>query len=127
MAMGVILMPENLRSKLGDEAAKELVILINDSIEAVKKQVLETATDRFENRVVETKTDLEKQIAEVKADLLKQIAEVKTDLLKQIAEVKTDLLKQIAEVKADLLKWMFAFWVGQIVVIFTILNYMLRK
>jgi hypothetical protein len=42
-------------------------------------------------------------------------------------ELKTDLEKQIADVKADLLKWMFAFWVGQVVVIFTLLSYMLNK
>lgn len=92
--MGIILMPENLRSKLGEEATKELASLINDSTEAVKKQVLDTAMDRFERRLVEVKTDLE---------------------------------KQIADVKADLLKWMFAFWVGQVMVIFTLLSYMLNK
>lgn len=46
--MGAIILPENLRTKLGEDAARELVVLINN-----------------------TKADLEKEIANTKAELIK--------------------------------------------------------
>ena len=69
--MGVILLPENLRAKLGDEAARELVTLINDTSDSIKKQVLDTSADRFERRLYEVKGDLQKEIANTKAELIK--------------------------------------------------------
>jgi len=46
--VGAIILPENLRTKLGEDAARELVVLINN-----------------------TKADLEKEIANTKAELIK--------------------------------------------------------
>lgn len=56
--MSVILLPETLRQKLGDQGAKELVELINNATQNTKKDVLETSVDRFERRLSETKADL---------------------------------------------------------------------
>lgn len=46
--VGAIILPENLRTKPGEDAARELVVLINN-----------------------TKADLEKEIANTKAELIK--------------------------------------------------------
>jgi len=100
--VGVIMLPENLRTKLGEDAARELVVLINDSSESVKKQVLDTSVDRYERRLVEVKGDLEKEITSTKADLG----------------------KEIANTKAELIKWMFIFWLGQIAVVVGVLAYL---
>ncbi len=96
MDMSIILFPELLRQKLGEDGAKELVEVINTSVtnaaQALRTNVNETVTERLEARIVETK-------AELKAD--------------------------IASAKAELIKWMFAFWVGQmavIVALFTLLK-----
>lgn len=56
--MSIILLPETLRQKLGDQGAKELVELINNATQNTKKDVLETSVDRFERRLSETKADL---------------------------------------------------------------------
>jgi|LSQX01.1.fsa_nt_gb hypothetical protein len=69
--MEVIMLPENLRMKLGEGAVRELVVLIDDFSESVKKQILDIFTDRFESRLVEVKGNLEKEIANTKADLFK--------------------------------------------------------
>jgi hypothetical protein len=88
MDMSIILFPELLRQKLGEDGAKELVELINASVtnvaQALRTNVNETVTERLEARIAETK-------AELKAD--------------------------IASTKAELIKWMFAFWAGQMAVI----------
>ena len=54
----VILLPEILRQKLGDQGAKELVELINNATKGTKQDVLETSEDKFERRLSEAKAEL---------------------------------------------------------------------
>lgn len=54
----VILLPEVLRQKLGDQGAKELVDLINNATAGTKQDVMETSVDKFERRLSETKADI---------------------------------------------------------------------
>ncbi|MGB9793065.1 MAG: LA_3696 family protein [Thermacetogeniaceae bacterium] len=140
----LLIIPEVLRSKLGDEGARELIQLINRAASGIKESLSEAGAERLERRLMETKTDLEKQLSETKtglekqlsetkAELEKQLSETKTEFKKQLSETKTELEKQIAETKAelekqiantraDLIKWMFVFWAGQIVVITGLLS-----
>ena len=67
----LLLLPEALRARLGDQAAKELVDLINESNRTVKESIIITTGDRYERRLVEVKGDLEKQIAETRTDVIK--------------------------------------------------------
>jgi hypothetical protein len=101
----IVIVPEVLRSKLGDEGARELVTLINKAANGIRENVSETGMGikRLESGLAETKADLEKQAVETKADLSKRIV-----------ETKADLEKQIANTRADVIKWMFIFWAGQI-------------
>lgn len=69
--MSIVLMPEALRSKLGEQAAKELVELFNNTNNSVKNSTLETAGDRFERRLSEFKGEVKAEIAAVKSDLIK--------------------------------------------------------
>ncbi|HBQ26696.1 MAG TPA: hypothetical protein DD791_09925 [Syntrophomonas sp.] len=98
--MDIILMPENLRKVLGDEASKELIDLVATTRKSVKESILETAADRFERRLAEFKGEVKEEISEVKA--------------------------QVSEVKADLIKWMFVFWIGQIAVITGIIMVLIK-
>ena len=98
--MDIILMPENLRKVLGDEASKELIDLVATTRKSAKDNILETAADRFEKRLAEFKGEVRGEISEVKA--------------------------QVSEVKADLIKWMFVFWIGQIAVITGIIVAVIR-
>ena len=99
-AMDIILVPENLRKVLGDEASKELIDLMGTTNKSVKESVLETAADRFEKRLAEFMGDVKGEISEVRA--------------------------QVSEVKADLIKWMFIFWIGQVAVIIGIITVMIK-
>ena len=67
--MVVVLVPEALREKLGAEAAKELVDLINVSTRAAKDSVTELVAERFERRVAETEARLEKRLADLESRL----------------------------------------------------------
>lgn len=70
--MAVILhVPEALHAKLGEEGTKELIALIDQAARGLRENINETAAEKIERRLLETKTDLEKQMANVKADLIK--------------------------------------------------------
>ena len=57
--MSVILMPENLRMKLGERAAKEFFVeLLNDTTKNAKADVSETVIDRFEHCLGKVKAEL---------------------------------------------------------------------
>jgi len=92
----ILIIPETLRAKLGDDGAKDLVELINQSYKNLKDNFNETASGRLEQRLAETKADLGKQINEVK--------------------------EQIANVRADVIKWMFVFWAGQVALTIALYN-----
>lgn len=90
--VGIILFPEVLRQKLGDDGAHALMEVIDASLQKAGQTLNETSTERLERRLSEVKADLEIRINNVKSDL----------------EVK------ISNVKAELVRWMFIFWAGQI-------------
>ncbi len=69
--MSIVLMPEALRTSLGEQAARELVELFNNNNNSVKESILETASDRFERRLSEFKGEVKAEIAGVKSDLIK--------------------------------------------------------
>lgn len=69
MSVVLIQLPKALYEKLGEEATKELVELINTSVKASKENVLEISTDRFERRLRETQAELEKKMAEMETRL----------------------------------------------------------
>ena len=58
------------------------------------------------------------QIVDNKFETKKDILATKND----IAEIK----KEIAETKAEIIKWMFIFWVGQILALIAIFNFMMK-
>jgi lipoate synthase len=54
----IVVIPEALRSKLGDDGTKELVNLINQVTRGAKEVAVELMVERFERRLAETKTEL---------------------------------------------------------------------
>jgi len=64
-----------------------------------KKDVLETAADRFERRLTEESAGLRLEMAGLRADLKSEIWLLKSDMARQHTSV---------------IRWMFAFWIGQL-------------
>lgn len=54
----ILVIPEVLRAKLGDDGARELVNLLNQAAKGTKEITIELMLERFERRLAETKTDL---------------------------------------------------------------------
>ena len=70
-SINIVLLPEILRQKLGEDGAKEFVEILNANSRANKENVSEVIAERFERQLVEVKFDLEKSISETKAEMLK--------------------------------------------------------
>ena len=69
-----------------------------------KNDVLETAADRFERRLIEESAALRLDVANMRADLK----------------------SEMARLHGSLLKWMFVFWIGQLGITLTIVGVVLR-
>jgi len=107
--MEIILVPESLRAKLGDEALKELIEIINSSSRKAKDEAVEAVNRLLDSKNAETRANLEKLIIETKAELRELVLETH---------------KKIAETKVEIIKWMFGFWIGQIAV-YLLLRYLI--
>ena len=89
---------EELKPKLGEKEARDLLEYVREAIEkgaATKEEIhrLEAAIDR--------------KIDTVKNELLLEMASVKNELLQQIVSVKSELQKEML----GHLRWLFAFWI----------------
>lgn len=69
-----------------------------------KKDVLETAADRFERRLTE------------------EVGQLRLEMSSMRAEFKGDM----AHMHGSLLRWMFAFWIGQLGITLTVVGIVLR-
>ncbi len=53
---------------------------------------------------------------------IEQTVDMKFEMQKEILATKKD----IADSKADIIKWMFVFWMGQVLALLAIVNFMLK-
>ncbi len=136
--MSVVVLPESLRAKLGEDGARDLAELFNVAGRNQRQRTVEVLGERFERRLTEAKAELELRIAEVEARLERRITEVKAELERRIAEVKADLEarmaqlearieRRLAETRADMIKWMFIFWIGQVAATAGIVSILVRR
>lgn len=67
--MGIVLLPEILRQKLGEDGARELVNLLNASAKNNKEDTIEFVAERIERRLAEIKADIEARISALETRL----------------------------------------------------------
>lgn len=90
--------PFVLRDRIGDEGVAALLAAQKEW----KEDVLTTATDRFERRLVEECATLRLEMAALRVD---------------IKGSETALSHAMAANRTEILRWSFAFWIGQVVAI----------
>ena len=94
-----------LRERLGDEASQDLEEFAEGVSNQGSKQMLEAATERFDNR----------------------LSSVAADLRLDMAGLRVEMQKGFAELRVELLRWSFFFWIGQVVAVASLLAFMLRS
>lgn len=67
--MSVVIPPESLRKQLGDEGARDVVETMNSIAATTHEHTVQLVGERFERRLIEVKSDLEKQIIQLGATL----------------------------------------------------------
>lgn len=58
MNMSLVLFPEALRQKLGDDASRNLIEVINQTTKDLKESTLEVAVEKIDRKLADTKTEL---------------------------------------------------------------------
>ncbi len=86
--------------------------LLNESGDVQKEDTMVLVEQKFEIRLSEETSKLDKRITEESAKLDKRISKVS---------------EKIAVSKSDIIKWMFIFWLGQVTVILGILFVFFKK
>lgn len=97
-----------------DKEALELVKLFRNEVEEEVRRTVKQETAHYVN-----KEDLVREVSGAKEGLTREIATVK----EEIAAVKEGL----ARVESNLTWKLFAFWIGQMAVMFGLLHYFLQK
>ncbi|HUQ87593.1 MAG TPA: hypothetical protein VM096_08550, partial [Vicinamibacterales bacterium] len=92
-----------LRDRLGDNGVRDLETYIEQHEENRRTGVVNQITERLGFRIKEC----------AKRD----------DVIDGFARIGN----QMSDNKVELLRWSFAFWIGQVTVIFMLLSYMLKK
>ena len=100
--------PSAVRTKLGDDATFGLIELLDAEHRNWSEDVLATATDRFERRLVQ------------ETALLRQ--EFHATLNKGLTEIRSEL----STTRVEMLRWAFVFWLGQVAAIAALMSFMLR-
>lgn len=57
-SVGLVLVPESIREKLGEQATKDLVKLLNLTAKATKDNTIELMVERFEKRLAQVESRL---------------------------------------------------------------------
>lgn len=137
--MPVITVPAPLRRQLGDEATDSLVEFVNAAGASTRDDVIEIVGERFERRLSEEMAKVNQRItteigglrvelseritseaAAINERITNEIGGLRVELSERITNEVNELRVELARTRSDLIRWMFAFWVGQTVVIATL-------
>ena len=118
--------PGPLRARLGDAAAAGLLDLFDRARGEGRAEVMDAISDRFERRLAEEMGAVRVQIARSEASLRTELAQFGAALRQEMTGIEGRLREEMASGRFELLKWCFLFWIGQVVVMSTIIGVMLR-
>ena len=97
--MEAVIVPLALRGRLGDEGTVALEMLLSETGETWRDDVLTLAEERFERRLAQEMSTVRTEISAVRLELTNGLSGIRSDL---------------AAARIELLRWSFLFWIGQI-------------
>jgi len=136
--------PGALLEKIGAPASAELIELLDTQQRTLTEAVMSQCAERFERRLVEetsklrvdlvqTQGDMRQGFAELRGEMHQGFAAVRGEMRQGFAEVRGEMRQGFADIGRDnathrfeLLRWSFAFWVGQLAAVATIVGLLLR-
>ena len=151
--METTVVPPALRDRLGNEGTLGLVELMQANNNALRDEVIDIATDRFERRLsteigavrVEMTNgfaSLRQEISAVRLETANGLAAVRLETTNGLAAVRQETANGLAAVRQEMangfiavrkemsdgrvIKWSFLFWIGQIAVLSGVMALLLR-
>ncbi len=112
--MAYITVPKELREKLGETGADQLVEMLNRSEEESRQNTIDLVEQRFRRHLTE-------EIGGCEQRLHREIVDLGASLREEMAEMGSGLRGEMGEIQVSMIRWMFAFWVGQMAVLAGIL------
>lgn len=124
MHLAEIELYELLKEKVGEREAKSLVEYIETRVErkfqehkdlfATKEEIVQLFSTHRE--------EVMKAISALREEFMKALSGQREDFTKALSGQREEFTREMAALKTDLIKWMFIFWTGQALVIFTLLK-----
>jgi hypothetical protein len=111
--------PAVLRRQLGDDATLGLIELLDTERKDWSEQVLSTASDRFERRLME-------EVSTLRVDLRAELHEGFERSWQAMADMRVGLRQELSNTRVEILRWSFLFWISEVAVLASLLAYMLR-
>ena len=108
-----------LRERLGNESARDLEEFFDVEGGHWREQVMQAATDRFENRLAAGAADL-------RLEMHKGFSDLRVEMHKGFSDLRVEMQKGASDLRVELLRWSFFFWIGQVAAIASLLAFMLR-
>ncbi|MBF0320868.1 MAG: hypothetical protein HQL01_13800 [Nitrospirae bacterium] len=125
--MSVITIPKTLREKLGDDGVDALVTVINEVGLDSRRDVTTKDDLKAIRQDMATKDDIKDMATKAYIEITKSALELKIEAVKSSLELKIEAVKsEIDKSKAETLKWMFLFWAGQLVAMFTLFKFFVK-
>jgi hypothetical protein len=106
--MGHGRIPSALRTSLGDDATFGLIEVLDAERKNWKEDVLITATDRFERR------------------LMHEVGLLRHEFHTALQDGLTGIRNELAATRVEMLRWSFVFWIGQVAALAGFLAIMLH-
>ncbi len=128
-SVSVLLLPEVLRERLGQDGAQAFIDVLNESARNIAQTVSQSSASRAEERISEVNAAIANLRAELKKDISEtklEVASAKTELKVELGNLRIEIKEGLANTKVDLLKWTFLFWAGQLVGLGGLMFYLLK-
>ena len=84
--------PAALRSRFGEDGTLAFLDVLTSAGDEWREDVLETATERFERRVMEETGGIRQEMS----------------------AFRLDMTRELAKIRVEWLRWSFVFWMGQV-------------
>ena len=115
-----------LQERLGPDGAAALVHLFNVARQEWAADVTTATVERFERRLADEVAMLRSEVRSVETtltlEMTREFAAVRQEMTGGFGSVREQIVAQ----RFELLKWSFAFWLGQIIAVATVVGLMLR-
>ena len=132
--METTIVPLVLQDRLGPDGTLGFLEFTQANNKALRDDVLEIVTDRFERRLSVEVAGLREEMAADRLATANEFAAVRLEmangdaaLRQEMANGFTAVRKEISDGRVELIKWSFLFWVGQIAVLSGIMALLLKS